>query len=71
MYSAQLGEQSLLHTENLGGPSQKDQIRLRDCPAIAGLRLSVLLTEGSAGVCSVLVTSGAGSKTHAGMRAKP
>lgn len=49
---------------------QKNQARLRDRLATADVRLSVLITQGSAGGCSVSAASGAGGVVHGTVRAE-
>jgi hypothetical protein len=49
--------------------AQKDQDRLRDRLATSDLRLSVLLSEDSAGRCSVPAGAAAGGMVHGGTRA--
>lgn len=50
--------------------AQKDQARLRDRLATSDLRLSVLLTEDSAGGCSVPAGTAAGDMVHGAARAR-
>jgi hypothetical protein len=50
--------------------AQKDQARLRDRLATSDLRLSVLLSQDSTGVCSMSAGTGAGGLVHGGTRAR-